>query len=218
MSYTAESGWRATRAAGVLNFYLAGNPEMTYADVINWAAANGLPDWEPTLETTDSALVGTDGKIRWDDRYDYPSNWAQLFTDWKNGYNAAEIPQPPTNINILTSEVAQAAQGVEAVAPAPVPVIVIEPLPYIEPVAIPQPPEPTSYTTPAQVNPAAAAPSQIDYLTPQQVQPALVAPMAPAAAIAAAEVVATPPIFATAATGENGDGMLLKLALAALLI
>lgn len=219
MGYWSEPGWKGTRAAGVLNFLLAGNPEMTYGDVINWAGANGLPDWLPSTDPNDQeqykSQVGIDGSIVWDDNYPYPSNWSQIFKEWQAGTWVVAVPQPPVNTNILASQVAEAAAAVVAVAPAPVPEIIIEPAqPAPMPVAIPESPAPTSYTPQPQVNPA--APNPLEIMAPQQVQPAPVAPSY--ISLPAIEPVAT--IYAPAPGGilEGGDGALIKIALGLLLL
>lgn len=116
-----EPGWIRTPAAGMLALTLADFPEMTYADVLNWAAANGLPRWRPTLDRLDTAAVADDGIMRWDEQFGSPPNWAVNYKAWKAGQQVAILPLEPVTpqqqIETMTA-VANAATQVAAVAPA----------------------------------------------------------------------------------------------------
>lgn len=89
-----NKGWRATRAAGILAAYLAGNPDMTASAVAAWAYHNGLPeDWEINLDQDDGELLS--GTIWFLDDYPLPSNFQELFREWASGYEIAQLPALP---------------------------------------------------------------------------------------------------------------------------
>ena len=134
---SANSGWRSTRASGILAAYLAGNPDMTASAVAAWAYHNGLPsDWDINLDLDDGHLLS--GTIYFLDDYPLPSNFGQLFKDWSDGYDiGAQLPglppapQPPQ------------APSAQPLAPQPTyfqPTVSSQPSPTAQPPA-PQPPQ-----------------------------------------------------------------------------
>ena len=204
MSFWTESGWTKTPAAGVLDFLLYENPGMSYADVIAWAAANGLPDWSPTLDQDDDQsprAVALDGKIRWDDNYPYPSNFQALYNEWKEGAIHARMPDPPPDpaqVAQVMNAGAAASSSVDQVAAAPIPTV--EPvaayqtsqLPINEPVA-PSPVDTAMQTAILPNVPAApqpSAPSPIDIAMPPAQVPAAPQPTFPSVIPGAQQIIA----------------------------
>ncbi len=193
-----EPGWIKTPAAGMLALTLADFPEMTYADVINWAAANGLPDWKPTLDINDSQwprAVAVDGIMRWDEQYGSPPNWSANYKAWKAGQQVAILPLEPVTpqqqIETMTA-VANAATQVAAVAPslpsqpsptptpaAPDPLdvvtaeaIAVSPATYVAETASLTPPPPTPAAPAPSVVPSWLPTSQIAQAATQTAQQA----------------------------------------------
>jgi len=106
---TESVGWLKTRAAAFLALLTEAYPEMKITDVAAWAMANGIPDWEFSIDTSDTQLIPVSGNIIYFlDDFPLPSNWNQLFTDWKNGYDIGKIPaeiiQPAVESVIIPSQ------------------------------------------------------------------------------------------------------------------
>lgn len=122
VNVTESKPWNPTRAAAFLAMLTEAYPEMTIIDVAAWAMANGLPDWEFSIDPFDSTLIPIEGNtIYFLDDYPLPENWKQLFADWKAGnYQVGKIPSDiPAN---LVPPIA--SQAVETVATAQTPEVV----------------------------------------------------------------------------------------------
>jgi len=125
ISFSKETGWKVTRASGILALLLAENPEMTWPDIYAWCRANnqggiydgeqGLDDWPPSVSKNDrSATVGNGGAIWFDDRFSLPSNWPTLFSQWSGGAVISELPEYPA---AETPQAAAIAVATAAVVP-----------------------------------------------------------------------------------------------------
>lgn len=95
-SYTVtnDTGWSATRAAGLLAAYLAVNPDMNEQDVAAWAYANGLSNWTFSVDQNDPTTIS--GTIHWLSNYprgDY-NTFMSYFRQWQAGNDIADLPQP----------------------------------------------------------------------------------------------------------------------------
>lgn len=113
ISFSKETGWLKTRASGILALLLAENPEMTWPDIFAWAHANGLDDWEISIDPSDySAYVGTNGAIYFDDRYSLSDSWSSQFSAWKNGAKIAELPEYPEPESPAAAAIAVATAAV----------------------------------------------------------------------------------------------------------
>lgn len=110
--YVVESpGWKATRASGVLAVLLAAHPEMPYEAIAAFAHANGLTDWEFSVDQDDGTLLARDGVIYFLEDYPLPSNWSALFKEWQANYVISELPR----------EYVQPAAPAAPIAPPPPP-------------------------------------------------------------------------------------------------
>lgn len=145
-----NSGWKTTRAAGILAAYLAANPDMDARDVAAWAYHNGLEDWEITLDQNDGTTLS--GTIYFLDAYPLGSNFSQNFRDWANGYEISELPALPAAQPTIIQQPAQNLQPTSA-TPTFVP---SQPAPSYAPQ--PTPAAVTPITPAAQPMPTAAAP------------------------------------------------------------
>lgn len=158
-----NTGWRATRAAGILAAYLAGNPDMTASAVAAWAYHNGLPeDWEINLDTDDGNLLS--GTIYFLDDYPLPSNFSELFRDWAAGYEIAQLPALPAAAPVYSAPAQPLAPQPTSYQPAPQPLA----------------PQPTSYQPAQQPTPQPIAQPASATMPAPTAQPAAMVPQSQA--------------------------------------
>lgn len=147
-----NSGWKTTRAAGILAAYIAANPDLTAEDVAAWAYHNGLEDWEITLDQDDGTTLS--GTIYFLDGYPLGSNFSSNFRDWQNGYEISSLPSLPST---PVSQPAYIQQPQQLAPTAATPTFIpSQPAPTYAPQ--PTPAAVTPMTPAAQPLPVAAAP------------------------------------------------------------
>lgn len=199
-NFVKETGWLKTRASGILALLLNGNPEMTWADIYAWCHANNLDDWSPNLSPSDySAFVGTSGYIFFEEDFQLPDGWSQLFSQWKAGASIAELPAIP--------EPESPASAVIAVA-----VAASEPIQTATTVQT----DSQSVQATAVENAAAAVPVAIQTVYPQEISPAAIdtaQPIFDTAPVSVAQVAQT----SAQTVGEAQNGLIPLVILAALL-
>lgn len=199
-NFVKETGWLKTRASGILALLLNGNPEMTWADIYAWTQANGLTSWRPNLSPSDySAFVGESGYIYFEEDYQLPDGWSQLFNQWKAGGNIAELPPVP--------EPDSPAEAVLAIA-----VAAAEPIQTATTVQT----DSQSVQATAVENAAAAVPVAIQTVYPQEIAPAAIdtaQPIFDTAPVSVAQVAQT----SAQTVGNAQNGLIPLVILAALL-
>jgi len=100
--YTTDTGWTATRAAGLLAVLLSAW-DMPYTAIQRWAEVNGIAGWVPSvssLKDSESAntLIGADGNINFLNDYPKPVDWADRWALWTAGNLDVTIPPAPSVI------------------------------------------------------------------------------------------------------------------------
>lgn len=199
-NFVKETGWLKTRASGILALLLNGNPEMTWADIYAWTQTNGLTSWRPNLSPSDySAFVGASGYIYFEEDYQLPDGWSQLFNQWKAGANIAELPPVP--------EPESPAEAVLAIA-----VAAAEPIQTATTVQA----DSQSVQATAVENAAAAVPVAIQTVYPQEIAPAAIdtaQPIFDAAPVSVAQIAQT----SAQTVGDAQNGLIPLVILAALL-
>lgn len=179
MEFSKETGWKATRASGILALLLSEHPDMSWPEIYAWCKANentsttdgeyGLDDWSPSVSPSDrSALVGTAGYIMIPVDYPLPSNWPSLFSAWSAGQKIAELPEIPVPGSELDAVVTAATATIAPIQTATtmqpntdaVQAVAVQDVAAAVPVAM-------DTVRPEQIAPPA--------MTPQQLPPAMVA-------------------------------------------
>lgn len=199
-NFVKETGWLKTRASGILALLLNGNPEMTWADIYAWTQANGLTSWRPNLSKSDySAFVGSNGYIYFEEGFQLPDGWSQLFKQWSAGAEISELPPVP--------EPDSPAEAVLAVA-----VAAAEPIQTATTVQT----DSQSVQATAVENAAAAVPVAIQTVYPQEIAPAAIEatqPIFDTAPVSVAQVAQT----SAQTVGDAQNGLIPLVILAALL-
>lgn len=158
-----SSGWKATRAAGILAVLMASYPQMSLDEIAAWAWWNDLADWNFSVDTADSTLLSS-GTIVFLDEYPWPSDGGSLFKDWAAGYDIGE--GSIDNRYIDPSLVTAAPQPAPApVQPQPTYYVPSQPAPVLQPAS--QPMQPATQTLQPASAPATSAP-----INPPAQQPA----------------------------------------------
>jgi len=154
-----SSGWKSTRAAGILAVLMAAYPQMSLDEIAAWAWWNDLADWNFSNETSDGTLI-SGGTIVFLDEYPWPSGGGAMFADWAAGYDIGEgsvdsryidpslIPAAPTPEAAPSQPISQPTQQTLQPTSAPATTAPVSPSPSSQPVLTP-----ASMTTTTTVKP-----------------------------------------------------------------
>jgi hypothetical protein len=149
--FVDSAPWQPTRAAAFVALLTEAYPEMTLADIAAFAIANGIPNWEFSIDTADTQLIPTSGNIVYFlEKFPLPNNWKDLFTQWKNGGSIGAIPEDmPVIAPTQPTPAEVAAQSVTAVATP----------------SMTETQQPQTIETTAQIVPETAAPNPVQIST-----------------------------------------------------
>lgn len=119
VDYTVNTGWVATRAAGILAILLSAW-DMPYSAMARWMELNGISDWIPTvsnasLSADEQRLIGADGNMYFLNDYPLPVDWADRWATWKQFGLDVVIPVPTASTTSPT-----ATPVIQTAAPASV--------------------------------------------------------------------------------------------------
>jgi hypothetical protein len=115
-NFVKDTGWKKTRASGILALLLYENPEMTWPDIYAWCHANGLDKWRPSVSQADySAFVGQNGYVYFEEDFSLPDGWSSLFAKWSNGARIAELPPIPQPESPASQAISAAVAAIEPV-------------------------------------------------------------------------------------------------------
>jgi len=125
-----SSGWKATRAAGILAVLMAAYPQMSLDEIAAWAWWNDLSDWNFSVDTSDGTLI-SGGTIVFLDEYPWPSDGIAQFQDWAAGYDIGEGSIDGRYID--PSLVTVSPSSIPTPTPQPAPYIPSQPAPVLQP-------------------------------------------------------------------------------------
>jgi hypothetical protein len=115
-NFVKDTGWKKTRASGILALLLYENPEMTWTDIYAWCHANGLDSWRPSVAQSDySAFVGQNGYVYFEEDFPLPDGWSSLFKKWSNGSRIAELPPLPQPNSAASHAISAAVAAIQPV-------------------------------------------------------------------------------------------------------
>ena len=152
-----SSGWKATRAAGILAVLMAAYPQMSLDEIAAWAWWNDLSDWNFSVDTSDGELLST-GTIVFLDDYPWPADGTTQFKDWAAGYDIGEGSIDsryidPSLVTVAPSYTPPSSPQTDPFIPSQ-PAPVLQPPPVLQPASTPQTTAPVTPTaTPSQPSP-----------------------------------------------------------------
>lgn len=150
-----SSGWKTTRAAGILAVLMAAYPQMSLDEIAAWAWWNDLSDWNFSVDTSDTMLL-SGGTIVFLDEYPWPSGGGAMFADWAAGYDIGEGSIDNRYIDPTLIQSPPSMPAPQPVPSQPTNYVPSQPAPILQPQ--PQTLQPTSTPAPATsapVNPPA---------------------------------------------------------------
>ena len=108
IAYEKQSGWKQTRASGILAILLSAY-DMPWDRIFAWRDANNINHWKVSVNRDDySASVGDEGFIMFDEAYPLPSDWLYRWNLWLNDQLDVSLPPFPEENSIAAEQIVQA--------------------------------------------------------------------------------------------------------------